>query len=453
MDAPRLNLEPIDPEPWLAPLRARFGFRAALFDGYAFYRPNVKSVAIAAAGFAPPVGAASIGLPFLRTNMTFPKLTTGATRQFGASASIHRIELDADQLDAYYARDCFDLRRDQLGACDSLGYAVALFEGIALGLGMYRPEREAMAPRLDSLFPEGAREPRRAARDRARGGAVRFPRIEQTARYLPEADLGEGALGSSFLVEDTERGRRVVFGTIDRHRPHDLDQFERDFAALGRLHHPNLVPFLDLIRGEDLLGYTRAFVDGRDLRASVRELIEEPEREGDEISQILGHAERAGDERRAPLRDRLERLAGALPGLIAGLEHLHRFKHVHGALHPGCVLIERAGGAGVLADYGLVELIDADPEEASEPLSAGAVRARWRRRRVLLYRAPELFRAGGRDARGRRLLARVHSVRARDRRAAVSIPRSGASSRRGTATRSRRACSIASRTARRRGRA
>ena len=72
---------------------------------------------------------------------------------------------------------------------------------------------------------------------------MRFPFIDHE-RFQLVRELGEGAYGVSFLVEDAKRdGEHVVLVLIERDFPEDIEIFKRELESLARLTHPNLVPY------------------------------------------------------------------------------------------------------------------------------------------------------------------------------------------------------------------
>ena len=286
---------------------------------------------------------------------------------------------------------------------------------------------------------------------------MRFP-LSHHPRYKLRRELGEGAFGTSYLVEDTDREELVVLALLERARPEHIERFKRDLEALVRLSHPNLVPFVGWVSEDGHLGYTREYVQGRDLRAHVtapaleapssvdaaeeaaapaeeaaaqadppapiserqQEEADPPPGAGedaepvhtpldlsslelgpdlvglsedtDEVGLIISELSQPRARQRAPFEEVLGRLTRVLPELLAGLEHLHRYKRVHGTLHPGCLLIEEGSGRAQIADFGLVQiLVEGGPDEHEAALSTRAERSRWRRQRLWTYSAPERF--------------------------------------------------------------
>lgn len=156
---PYLAVEPIDPTPWIALLHERFGMNEEALRAYTWHQPNAQLISLLTPSHQPPARPApiSMGLPFIRTTLRFPKMTTGGTLLVGPLATRHVIDLDEAQLNAYYSRQTYiALRPEQTDLCESMGYVIVKFEGIVLGQGFYRPADPAGdAPaNLDSFYPK-----------------------------------------------------------------------------------------------------------------------------------------------------------------------------------------------------------------------------------------------------------------------------------------------------------
>ena len=268
---------------------------------------------------------------------------------------------------------------------------------------------------------------------------MRFPFIDHE-RYQLVRELGESSQGVSFLVRDRKRhDEEIVIVLIERDLPQKLDGFRRAIESLARLKHANLVPYFEPVLEAGHVGYSRAFIEGSDLRqvatsqaapgqraeeleagapppsfqadlsvTPVREVMHTPldlnsleiarqletlSEDTDEVGEIISQVSRPNQEVAPPksLGERLTLLGTHLPEVLAALEHLHRFKRTHGALHPGCIILDEATRTWKLADFGIPNLLEPPSDESSPPLSSDATRMRWRQRRVWAYRAPELF--------------------------------------------------------------
>ncbi len=146
-----------DADEWLALLEQRFGIDPEVFADYVVFRANTHTLGIVTRDHQPPrtPPVASMGLPFMHTNMRFPKLTTGAALTFGHHATHNRVAIDADQLDRYLSRRDIRPTAAQREMMDGTGYVMIEHDGVILGLGLYLPGVDTTdAPRLKSLYPK-----------------------------------------------------------------------------------------------------------------------------------------------------------------------------------------------------------------------------------------------------------------------------------------------------------
>lgn len=140
----------------MAILGERFGITPDAFAGAKLYRQNRKVLSIAADPHELPRSpkVLSSGMPFMRLNMQFPKLTTAATLAFGHLARRNKIEVTEEQLDAYLSRRPFFPEPGQLTEDASTGYVVLTFEGITVGLGLFYAATDERGGKVESLYPK-----------------------------------------------------------------------------------------------------------------------------------------------------------------------------------------------------------------------------------------------------------------------------------------------------------
>jgi hypothetical protein len=254
---------------------------------------------------------------------------------------------------------------------------------------------------------------------------MRYP-FEDQPEWALVRGLGEGTTGPSFMVEGTlPPAEQAVIKVVQPLQHVPSDRLRLEVEALGRLKHPGLAPWRGVIREGEHVGLARAWVEGhpvvawvtlaREADASVADadssqdelLTLESRRvseelaglaeDTDEIGQIV--AEMAAMERavrRASLDEILSRLAALLPSLLDALEHLHRYRKVHGALHIHNIFATEAGVAH-LTDFGLwplIEGMEGAPRAASPagPLAQAHTNVMLA---ALRARAPETLKAGG----------------------------------------------------------
>lgn len=152
-----------DEERWWSLLEGRFGLRQDMLPGFMLYAPNQRSLSLISKDHALPTAPPplSAGLPFLRTNMKFPKMTTGATLAVGHLATRNVVNATRDQVDNYFRRQPFTPTPEQCEALDGVGYVIVRHEGVTAGLGLYLVEEE---PKVASMFPKSlANGPERSA--------------------------------------------------------------------------------------------------------------------------------------------------------------------------------------------------------------------------------------------------------------------------------------------------
>src|SRR6266567_1314302 len=91
-------------------------------------------------------------------------------------------------------------------------------------------------------------------------------------RYEVVRPLGEGGMGSVFLVRDLAQGGKAVALKILREEavdPLGIDRFKNEFTSMARLIHPNLAEVFDFETDEDSGRHflTMEHVEGQDLNA------------------------------------------------------------------------------------------------------------------------------------------------------------------------------------------
>jgi hypothetical protein len=148
--------------------------------------------------------------------------------------------------------------------------------------------------------------------------------FRDTPRYAVRHLIGSGGMGVVYAVHDSLRDQVVALKTLRRLDPDSIYQLKREFRNLADVAHPNLVGLHDLCIDDDHCFFTMELVEGDTFVAYVRE----------------------------PGAPREERLRGALPQLVAGVEELHARGIHHRDLKPSNVLVSH-GGRVVILDFGL----------------------------------------------------------------------------------------------------
>lgn len=157
-DRPALSdvVEVVDPAPYWVLIEERFGISPSVFDGFALARPRSKKLYLVPEEHAPPARPMpeTVGLPFLRVKMKYPKLTTAAAMQFGRHATRNVIDATAAQAEAYLVRQDFTASAEALSRCTGRGYVIVRHAGWALGVGFLAPEGNGRGI-VRSMLPKG----------------------------------------------------------------------------------------------------------------------------------------------------------------------------------------------------------------------------------------------------------------------------------------------------------
>jgi formylglycine-generating enzyme required for sulfatase activity len=186
-----------------------------------------------------------------------------------------------------------------------------------------------------------------------------LPLPKQFGRYRIIRRLGQGGMGSVYLAEDTQLGRRVAlkvphFGPGDG--PEARERFFREARTAATLDHPSLCPVHDVGEVDGRLYLTMAFIEGKPLAEAI------------------------------PAGGVPPRQAAALVRRLAlGLEEAHARGVVHRDLKPANVMLKvtSRGQEPVIVDFGLAHR--ADPSEVRVTRSGQMLG-------TLGYMAPEQIR-------------------------------------------------------------
>ncbi len=135
-------------------LEDRFGISPSVFARYTFFQTTHKYISIVSGDHVPPVSPdpASTGMVFIRTNIAYPKLTTGAAMAFGYAANRNVIDLTREQALFFYSRKSFPVDDEQTEKCSGMGYVLPKYREIVLGVGLYQTSETGGM--LHSLFPK-----------------------------------------------------------------------------------------------------------------------------------------------------------------------------------------------------------------------------------------------------------------------------------------------------------
>ncbi|MBI4577243.1 MAG: sigma 54-interacting transcriptional regulator [Planctomycetes bacterium] len=185
-------------------------------------------------------------------------------------------------------------------------------------------------------------------------------------RYRVVRRLGEGGMGTVFLVrDDLDGGRELALKTLapDRIEPARLEFFRHEFRAMTELVHPNVVRVYDfgLVDGSERCFFTLDHVDGLDFYTATRDL---------------------GYEDLYPL----------IVQVCRGLEYIHARGVVHHDLKPGNIMMVTRPSGGTAEDA-TVKIMDFGLATRVSARLPATVRG------TIHYMAPEVIKGGFVDAR------------------------------------------------------
>ncbi len=149
-DEPEVAELVAEPDPrWIANLSEHYGLPPDLWAGYRVHRQTRRGLHLAAADHVPPAAAPGegSGIFFYRTNLRPSKLTTAGAMGLGRHATRARVELSANQRDAYLGRREISPNPAQAAAMPR-GQVIVTYRGFPLGIAVHH--RSGV---LESLFP------------------------------------------------------------------------------------------------------------------------------------------------------------------------------------------------------------------------------------------------------------------------------------------------------------
>jgi len=147
-------------------------------------------------------------------------------------------------------------------------------------------------------------------------------------RYSLERELGRGGMGVVFLAREVSLDRLVAIKVLPPARAREArlrERFLREARTAAKLSHPNIIPIFSVEEVGQFVFFAMAYVDGETLTDRVRQ------------RGPLPHSEAA-----RVLRD-----------VAWALGHAHERHVIHRDVKPDNVLLERASGRALVADFGI----------------------------------------------------------------------------------------------------
>jgi serine/threonine protein kinase/formylglycine-generating enzyme required for sulfatase activity len=159
---------------------------------------------------------------------------------------------------------------------------------------------------------------------------------EQFGRYRIVRVLGQGAMGTVYLAEDTQLQRQVALKTphFDKDPSGELlERLYREARAAATLRHPHICPVHDVGQIDGTHYISMAYIEGHPLSAFIRANKPQPER------QILI----------------------VIRKLAQALSEAHEHKIVHRDLKPANIMVDKRGEP-LIMDFGLARQVRPDEE-------------------------------------------------------------------------------------------
>lgn len=158
-------------------------------------------------------------------------------------------------------------------------------------------------------------------------------------RYEITRQLGRGGMGMVYLAKDWKTEQSVALKTLlprYAEHPQAVARFIREVNAARRINHPCVVKIYDAGKAEGTLYYAMEYIEGKSLRAWMRDKKQRGKRIG------IGSTVRV------------------LAMVCSALQRAHEFT-IHRDLSPENVMVTREGRVKLL-DFGLAKLTQTDQE-------------------------------------------------------------------------------------------
>ena len=152
--------------------------------------------------------------------------------------------------------------------------------------------------------------------------------IALAGQYSIEREIGRGGMGVVYLAREVRLDRPVAIKLLPPERAADerlRERFLREARLAAKLSHPNIIPIHAVDDAKGFVFYVMAFVDGETLAERVRSRGPLPPGEGTRIVREAAWA----------------------------LAHAHSHGLVHRDVKPENILLERASGRALVADFGI----------------------------------------------------------------------------------------------------
>jgi len=183
-------------------------------------------------------------------------------------------------------------------------------------------------------------------------------------------ELGRGGMGIVYKVRDPKTGAHSALKMIPPEalsRPDSALRFKREFRAMQRVEHPNVIRVFEAGTHEGCPFFTMELVEGKEIRKYL---------DGDEPIVLSGKDGPPTGlftvEQRTRLNapDRVKKVADLIIKVAFALAEIHSHRIVHRDLKPDNILVNRAGVAKLM-DFGIAKQLSANSEHSSGGMVVG----------------------------------------------------------------------------------
>ncbi len=151
--------------------------------------------------------------------------------------------------------------------------------------------------------------------------------------------LGKGGMGKVYLVKDPQNEQLIALKTLLMQTASGMYRFQREFRAIARLNHPNIVSVYHYGMHDNSPYFTMEYVEGTDLWNYLSEW-----------QIMVGNAEQRA-------LHRLEKTYRVISEICDALHYIHTHGLIHRDLKPGNIMVTLTGQAKLM-DFGLAREID-----------------------------------------------------------------------------------------------
>lgn len=192
----------------------------------------------------------------------------------------------------------------------------------------------------------------------------------QIGKFQVLAELGRGGMGIVYKVKDPKSGQLAALKMIPPEalvRPDSALRFKREFRAMQRIEHPNVIRVFEAGTHESCPFFTMELIEGKDIKHWLDG--DEPVVPGGKDPPPAGVL---SDEQRRRLNEpaRVKKLADAIVQVAYALAEIHSHRIVHRDLKPDNVMVSKAGVVKLM-DFGIAKQLSGPSEHSSGGMVVG----------------------------------------------------------------------------------